>query len=816
MRGSCTQEGSCQPGCKNHVREGAKRADFVPSLEYNSVMRQISVPPGKLVPAIPSAAPLRSCLRPLVAALACALPGWALALEPFVVRDIRVEGLQRTEAGTVFQYLPIKVGDTLTDAKAAAAIKALFATGFFKDVRVEAERDVMIVAVEERPAIAAIEVSGTKEIEVDAVKKAMRSTGLAEGRIFDRALVERAEQELKRLYLARGRYAVQITTTITPLERNRVSVALAVSEGDVAKIKQISIVGAKVFSEKQLLALFGLTTGNWISWYTKNDQYSKPKLTADLEALKSYYLDRGYLEFNVESTQVSITPDKQDIYVTINVSEGKQYTVNEVKLAGDLILPEADLMKLVTLKQGEVFSGAKLNASTKKISDRLGVDGYAFANVNAQPEADKEKGEVNFTIFVDPGRRVYVRRVNIGGNTRTRDEVIRREMRQMEGGYYDIEKVTDSRKRLDRLDYFREVSIDTPPVPGTPDQVDVNVNIVEKPTGALQLGAGFSSTDKFIVSASVTQSNFMGSGYNLGVQVNSSKVNRTYSFSVTNPYLTVDGVSGGFDAYLRTFDPSSTNTGSYRLRTIGSGGRIGYPLTPIDTLTFGLTAERSHLTLGTTPPQRYLNFVNSFGATTTSVLGSLTWTRDTRDSSISPSTGGLQSAGVENSVLGNLKYYRFLYNHARYFPVFQDHVIAMKADFGYGRGLGGKPLPFYKNFYAGGIGSVRGFRASSLGPTDAVTGEYVGGQTKLAGSMEYLMPFPGFGRDKSLRWGGFFDAGYVWPAGSFSVRDMRYSTGILFDWVSPFGPLRFSYGVPLNKKAGDRSQGFQFQLGTIF
>ncbi|RYE57954.1 MAG: outer membrane protein assembly factor BamA, partial [Hyphomicrobiales bacterium] len=413
--------------------------------------------------------------RRLIAAATFALcSGSVLAVDPFTVRDIRVEGIQRTEAGTVFNYLPVKVGDTFTDDKGSAAIKALYATGFFKDVRVEAEGDVLVVTVEERPAIAAVEFAGTKEFDKDTLTKALKEIGLGESRIYDKALLDRAEQELKRQYLSRGLYGVQITTTVTPVERNRVNINFAVDEGDVSRIRQINIVGNKAFSEKELRDQIKLSTPGWFSWYTKSDQYSKQKLTGDIEALKSFYLNRGYLEMQVESTQVSITPDRKDIYVTINITEGDKYSVSDVKLEGEMFGREDELAQLVTLKPGDVYSGAKLTDTTKKISERLGNFGYAFANVNANPQLNREKKEVAFTILIDPGKRVYVRRINIGGNTRTRDEVIRREMRQLESSWYDASKIKLSRDRVDRLGYFTEVNVETPEVQGTPDQVDLN------------------------------------------------------------------------------------------------------------------------------------------------------------------------------------------------------------------------------------------------------------------------------------------------------------------------------------------------------
>src|SRR4029453_1725805 len=478
-------------------------------------------------------------------------PLTATAIEPFVIKDIRIEGIQRTEAGTIFNYLPVKVGDTMTEERAAQAIRSLFATGFFRDVSLEREGDVLVVVVQERPSVAQIEFTGAKEFNKDQLIAGFRQIGLAEGRIFDRGLLEKAEQELKRQYLSRGYYAVNVNTTVTPLERNRVSLNFNVEEGRVAKIRQITIIGAQAFRESELLGLFVLRTPGLMTWFSKHDQYSRQKLSADLETLRSYYLDRGYLEFTIDSQQVSITPDKQEIYITINITEGRKYTVSDIKVAGEKLIPEADIRKLIQIKPGEVFSRTKLTESTKLISDRLGNDGYAFANVNAVPEVDKEKQQVAFTFFVDPGRRVYVRRINVTGNTRSRDEVIRREMRQLEGAWYSGEKIQLSKSRIDRLGYFTEVNVETPAVQGTTDQVDVNVSVVEKPTGTLLLGAGFGSGEGPLLSGSVSANNIFGSGRHVTAQVNTSKVNTAYVLSYTDPYWTVDGVSGGFDVYLK-------------------------------------------------------------------------------------------------------------------------------------------------------------------------------------------------------------------------------------------------------------------------
>ncbi|HEY8067359.1 MAG TPA: outer membrane protein assembly factor BamA, partial [Burkholderiales bacterium] len=650
--------------------------------------------------------------------LALATSAIGQASRPFVVKDIRVEGLQRTEPGTVFSYLPVKVGETMTEEKAQQALRALFATGFFRDVRLEVDNDVLVVVVEERPAIAQIDFVGVKEFEVENLRRILRDTGLAEGRTFDRSLLEGSEQELKRQYLSRGRYAADVQTTVTPLERNRVGITITVVEGDVAKIRSINIVGAQAFRERELLDQFALRTPGWLTWYTKADQYSKPKLAADLETLKSFYQNRGYLDFNVESTQVSITPDKRDIYLTINVFEGEKYTVSEVKLDGQMLVPRAELEKLIRVKPGEVFSRQRLTESNKAITDRLGNDGYAFANASAVPQIDKEKRTVAFTIIVDPGRRVYVRRINVAGNTKTRDEVVRREMRQLEGAYYDASKIQLSKTRIDRTQYFKDVNVETVPVPESSDQVDVNYTVEEKPTGSLLLGAGYSSVDKVVVSGAVTQSNIFGSGKFLGVQVSSGTVNRTYSLSYLDPYFTIDGVSQGFDLYTRKINASTLAVGPYTTDTIGAGFKFGYPLSETDSVNFGIVAENVKLglfdaTSSTPSPASYLNFASIFGNKYTYGGGSVGWARERRNSLILPTSGTLTRAGVELAG-GDLQYYRLSASEQFYRPLSRTVTLALNGEVGYVAGLGGKQVPFFKNFYAGGPGSVRGYKAFSL------------------------------------------------------------------------------------------------------
>ncbi|HQU87097.1 MAG TPA: outer membrane protein assembly factor BamA [Denitromonas sp.] len=758
-------------------------------------------------------------LSGLLAALYVAAP--AFAFDTFVVKDIRVEGIQRTEAGTVFTYLPVKVGDRFSEGQAKESIRALFATGFFDDVRIEVENDVLVVVVDERPAVAQIDFSGVKEFDKEALKKGLKDVGLGESRIFDRAVLERAEQELKRQYLTRGKYAATVQTTVTPLERNRVAVRFDVEEGEVAKIRQVKIVGATLFEEDDLLDLFEQTTPGWLTWYTKSDQYSKQKLSGDLETLRSFYLNQGYLDFSIDSTQVSITPDKKDIYITIAITEGAKYSVSAVTLTGNLILPDEVYRDIVTVKAGDVFSREALTNTNKAITERLGNEGYAFANVNAAPEVDRENHQVAFTIFVDPGKRVYVRRINVEGNDRTRDEVARREMRQMEGAWYDGEKINKSKVRLDRLGFFEEVAVQTPAVSGTTDQVDVNFKVKERQTGNLSLGVGFSSADSVVLSAAVAQQNLFGSGNALNLQLNTSASTRTYSLSYTNPYYTVDGVSRGFDVYHRTYDADALDLARYKTASTGFGLRYGFPIAEDDRINVGLTIDRTEVTTFDDSPVQYKDFVTAFGNEATSLLGSISWSRDGRDSLIYPRKGMYQRAFMEVAIPpAELRYVKASYQHQYWLPIGQDSAFMVNGEVGWAVGYGGKPLPFFKNFYAGGIGSIRGFKQSSLGPRILNTDgdlDAVGGNRRLIANAEYYFPLPGTGRDRSFRLSAFFDAGNVWGQDEkLEFSELRYSAGLGFSWSSPIGPLKLSVGFPLKKQEDDKIQRFQFQLGSVF
>jgi outer membrane protein insertion porin family len=752
----------------------------------------------------------------LACALAAVLP--AVAFEPFVVRDIRVEGVQRTEAGTVFTYLPAKVGERIDDEKAAQAIKALYATGFYSDVRLERDGDVLIVYVQERPAIAQIEIEGAKEFTKDNLKDGLKQAGIAEAKIYDKSLLDRAEKELKRQYTSRGFYGAKISTTVTPLERNRVSLRFDIEEGAVTKIADINIIGAKDFSERELLRTMKLTTPGWFTWFTKDDQYSKQQLTADLEALRSFYLNRGYLEFNIDSTQVSITPDREKIYITIAITEGPVYRIGEVKFSGDLIVKEEELRRLVLVKQGDVFSREKIVDTTKRVSDRLGNDGYSFANVNPVPDLDREKRIAGFTFFVDPGRRVYVRRINVSGNQKTQDEVIRREMRQLESSWYSLEKIARSKERLQRTAYFSEVTIETPAVPGTSDQVDVNVTVTERNTGTLNFGVGYSAAEKLTLQASVSQANILGTGNLAAFQINNGTVNKVYSFSYLNPYWTADGVSRGFDFFRRDVDTSSLLVAAYHTYSTGLGMRFGIPVTEYDTVNIGFTVERTRLAVAETAPPRYLDFINEFGERTNTLRTNISFARDTRDSLTWPTKGWLNEIGFEIGIPpGDLTYYRTTYQSQFFYTLdrWSWLTFMLNGEAGYANGFRGKPLPFFKNFYAGGVGSVRGFETASLGPRDA-NNDILGGDRRFIGNFEALFPMPGY-KEKNVRLGFFVDVGNVWgPGEKMKVGDLRASAGLAVSWDSPVGPLRFSFAAPVRRQPDDKIERFQFQLGKIF
>lgn len=749
-----------------------------------------------------------------VCVLAFAANSWAV--DPFTVRDIRVEGLQRVEPGTVFASLPFRVGDQYNDDKGSAAIRALFALGLFKDVRLEVQGDVLIVAVEERPTVADVDFVGTREFDKDTLKKALRDIGLTEGRPYDQALADRAEQELKRQYINRSLYGAEVVTTVTPIERNRVNLTFTVSEGEPTRIKDIRIIGAQAFPENTLRDQMDLDTGGWLSWYTKSDRYSRTKLNADLEALRSYYLRRGFLEFRIDSTQVAISPDKQDISVTVNITEGERYVVSGVRLEGDYLGKGEEFKTLVKIKPGEPYNADQVTETTKAFTEYFGNFGYAFAQVEARPEIDRANNRVAFVLVADPSRRAYVRRINISGNNRTRDEVVRREFRQFESSWYDAEKIKLSRDRIDRLGFFKEVNVETSDVPGSPDQVDLNIVVAEKPTGSLQLGAGFSSAEKLALSFSVKQENAFGTGNYLGIEVNTSKFNRTIAFSSVNPYFTPNGISRAFDLYHRSSRPYNDQGGNYQLVTSGAGLRFGIPFSEVDTVFFGLGFERTQIKPGTNIPAVYLAYADRFGFTSSTVPVTVGWSRDDRDSALVPTTGRLMRVAGEAGVAGDARYLRTNLQYQQYFALSRLYTLAFNGELGWGKGFNDRPFPVFKNFYSGGLGSVRGFDQGTLGPKD-VTGSSIGGAKKLTLNAEFIAPFPGTGNDRTLRWYAFADVGNVFGENDpFEVQELRASAGLGLSWLSPIGPLRIAIAQPVRKKPGDRIQRFQFQIGTSF
>ena len=763
---------------------------------------------------------LPDALRPHViqlAVLATALhAGSARAAEPFVLKDIRVEGLQRTDPGTVFAALPFRIGDTYNDEKGAAALRALFATGLFKDVRINLDTDAVVIVIEERPIIANVSFVGLKEFDTEALTKSLKDVGIGEGKPFDKALADRAEQELKRQYLTRSLYGAEVTTTITPIERNRVNVSFSVTEGEPAKIAEIRILGNKVFSESTLTGLLEQTTSGWLTWYTKTDRYSRAKLNADLETIRSYYLNRGYLEFNVESTQVTISPDKQSISVAITISEGQPYTVNGIKFEGDFLGREEEFKRLVALKPGQPYNGEAVAQTTRNFQDLYGTFGYAFARVESRPEIDRATGQVTVTLVGEPQRRVYVRRVLISGNTRTRDEVIRREFRQFESSWYDGARIKASRDRVERLGYFKDVTIDTTEVPGSPDQVDVTLTVTERPTGNIQIGAGYSSASKLSLSGSISQENVFGSGNYLGIQVNTASTGRSLGVTTVDPYFTVDGVSRAIDVFYRTVKPINNLGEEYEFASYGGSVKFGVPFSEDDTVFFGIGYETTRITTRTGLPNSYWLFREQFGSSAMSIPLTIGWKKDNRDSVITPTAGAMKRVNLEMSPVGDSRYTIANLQYQEFFPLGRKFSLMINGEFAYGKGLGGRPYPIFKNFYGGGLGSVRVFEPGTLGPVD-VTGSYTGGNRKFNLNTEFYVPVPGSGNDKSFRLFGFLDAGNVWGQDEkLDFQDVRASAGVGISWLSPMGPLRLSYGSPIRKKSTDRIERFQFQIGTAF
>ncbi|MBL4743178.1 MAG: outer membrane protein assembly factor BamA [Cycloclasticus sp.] len=758
----------------------------------------------------------------------------AFAVEPFVIKDIRVNGLQRITAGAVFNALTIKVGDRFDDDRSSDIIRELFQMGFFSDVNVGQEAGSIIINVKERPAITSIEMEGNGDIETETLLEAFKDVGMAVGRVFNPLVLDKVKNELLQQYYNNGKYSAEVESTVTNLERNRVAILISVVEGSAASIKKLNVVGNKSYSDDEILDEFELTGPTLISFYTNSNQYSKQKLSADLERLNSFYQDRGYINFKVESTQVSISPDKNGIYITINIDEGKVHRVSEVKLAGELIVTPDKLIPYVLVQPGDIFSRKKATQTSEFITTILGHQGHSFANVNMIPEIDADSSEVKVTFFVDPGKRVYVRRIIMEGNTKTRDEVLRREIRQMEAAPISTSSVDHSKSRLSRLGHFDEVDVETFPVPGTSDQVDIKYTVKEKSSGNILAGAGFSQSQGLVLNASISQNNFLGTGKRMSASFNNSSVNTIYSLGYTNPYYTIDGVSRGYNISYRTTDAEEANTSNYSTETFNAGVNFGFPLNESDKIGLGFDLEFTSLDLGYDPAvvkQGFIlggaseseadaalgqtgRFVLNNGESYTNLKMSAVWGTDTRNRAVFATRGGSKRlSGVITVPGSDLEFYKLSYNQKQYYPITPHTTLYLNADFGYGDSYGdAEKLPFFENYYAGGKGSVRGFTDNTLGPKDLFN-DPTGGSVKLVGNAEFVFPVPFMTDNNAVRLSTFLDAGNVYDD-EIDLGEIRYSVGMSAKWLSPFGPLSFSLALPLNDDEDDELQSFQFSFGS--
>ena len=740
------------------------------------------------------------------------------AQDDFEIRDIQIDGLQKISPGTVFNYLPLKVGDIADDEAIREAIRELFKTGFFQDVQLEQEGDMLLVVVQERPSITDINYLGNEEIKDEDLSSALDQLGLSKGRIFQQSVLDQVVEELKAQYFSQGRYSAEVDAIITPQPQNGVAITLQIDEGDVTKIKDIKFIGNEAFSERKLLKRFKQKEKRAWRILSKKDRYSKQQFSADLEDLTSFYQDRGYLDFEITSTDVSISPEKDEIFITVSLNEGDLYTISTYDVQGDLVVPREELLELVEIEDGQVFSRKDVNNARSAIADRLADEGYAFATVNAVPEVNEEDNSVAFTFVLDRGGRVYVRQINISGNEATQDEVIRRELRQFEGSWYSSEKIKRSRVRLERLGFFDNISIDTKPVPGIPDQVDLEVNVNEKSTGNFLIGLGFSSSDGLLLRGSVSQKNLFGSGREASFSANTSDSVTRYDLTFRNPYYTTSGISRGFRVRKREVDSSEVDTAEFILDSLGAGIFYGFPLSEFNTLNVGLDYERIDLEETLETPPEFRNFIDNFPENDIYKLTS-SISHDTRDSLSWPTSGGVVSLSLEAGLPGSdIEFYKTNLRSAYYQSLFSENfVLKLGGSVGYGDGFGDtEELPFFENFFAGGPTTVRGYESRSLGPLDTgETPEPIGGAKRLLGTVELLFPFPGAAETRDKRLGLFFDAGQVYNQDdSFDTGELRYSAGISFRWFSPVGPIVMSYGIPLNDEDEDEEENFQLTLGV--
>lgn len=764
--------------------------------------------------------------------------------ESFTVSDIRVNGLQRVSAGSVFAALPLNVGEQIDDRRLVDATRSLFKTGFFQDIQLSRDGNVLIVNVVERPSISSIEIEGNKAITTEDLMKGLKQSGLAEGEIFQRATLEGVRNELQRQYVAQGRYSAEIETEVVPQPRNRVALKITINEGTVAAIAHVNVVGNTVFSEEDLTDLFELKTTNWLSFFKNDDKYSREKLSGDLERLRSYYLDRGYIHMDIASTQVSITPDKKHVYITVNVNEGEKYTIRDVKLSGDLKVPEEEVKKLLLVKQGQVFSRKVMTTTSDLITRRLGNEGYTFANVNGVPEPHDDDKTVSITYVVDPGKRAYVNRINFRGNTKTEDEVLRREMRQMEGGWASTYLIDQSKQRLERLGYFKEVNVETPAVPGTDDQVDVNYSVEEQPSGSITASIGFAQSAGLILGGSISQNNFLGTGNKVSIGLTKSDYQTRYNFGFVDPYWTVDGVSLGYNAFYRKTDYSDldVDVSSYSVNSYGAGVSIGYPISETSRLTYGLTVQKDEIDTGVYTVDEIFDFIKQEGDNFTNFKASIGWSESTLNKGVLANRGHSQSLVLESTIPGSdLSFYKLDYRGQVFAPLTENYTMRFHTELGYGGAYGSTDrLPFYENYYAGGFNSVRGFKDSTLGPRSTPSSgnnpgtdkdpdqdpQAFGGNILITGGAELLFPLPFVKDQRQLRSVVFWDVGNVFDTDcplsttqgcdGVDFSNLASSVGVGLTWITALGPLSFSLGTPIKKPDNAETQIFQFSLGQTF
>jgi outer membrane protein insertion porin family len=758
------------------------------------------------------------------------------AFPAFRVQDIKLEGIQHVKPGIVFHNFPITTGNVVNQQALSAAVKKLYRSGYFQNIEVARDGTVLTLKLVERPAISKIRINGNKIIKTPALKEGLEQAGLKEGVVFKRSSIDFIKAELQTVYASQGRYNAKIDTEIEPLSGNRVAVNVDIKEGKVALITHINIIGNTVFEDSELTELFDSKLASFWSWFSKDDRYSRERLSGDVERLRSHYLDRGYLNFKITSTQVSISPDKQNVFVSINVDEGAKFKIGEIKVKGELVVSEESLREALAIKTGDIFSRQLLSESEQEMLKVLGNSGYMFASIQPAPsEVDSETVDVTF--YLRPGKQTYVRRINIKGNEKTADLVIRRQLRQMEAAIASTEKITKSKEKLDRAAFFSNVDIQTVPVPGTDDQIDVELTVEERSSGNFTASVGFSQTENLILDFGVSQDNFLGSGNRVSANITKSDVRKEIGFDYTNPFYTVDGVSRGFDVYLRNEDFDENSSSKYKIDELGAGVTFGYPINEYQRISLRLGAENIKVEPNSDTSEEVANYVADNGDRFTNIKTTLFWSENRLNRGLFPTKGYKQNVSLEISAPGSdLSYYRVSYKGSWISPITDDEkwLMGARGSVGYADKLGDNAFPFFKNYFAGGIGSMRGVSGNSLGPDDTPQdgspGDSIGGNVRVVGGADLIFPMPGLNDIKKYRTSLFVDVGGVFATKclkvdtgttsncneGFDSGDLKYAAGLGFTWITPIGPLTFSYAKLLNKEAGDNEKKFDFTLGGTF